>query len=301
MKDEFGHFGADGIATARQRRHFRLDHGRPQQRNQTGGAPCCRGSSFPSFSPVRWPCRLPPRRNRATPNGARRARRPRTAEALEALARELEALIDDAEKARAADPRFLQDLRDMIAAHVAEAAPREALVHDDFSDGDYTDDPRWEVVSGEFSVEGTLGLRTTIPLSGADTETMRALPRHDHGDEGRAARQGRGASRQEQGHGHRPAERREDLRRPPGRRRRRGDGGHRACRAGACDDRARGRHPQRLRPRSGDDVGHRTQGRAVRDRPVPGQGRGFRLSPLLHGRATIPASRSRASAGAARR
>ena len=93
--------------------------------------------------------------------------------ALEALARELEALIDEAEDARAADPRFLQDLRDKIAAHVADAAPREALIRDDFTDGDYTDDPRWEVVSGDFSVDRRLGLRTTIPLSGADTETMR--------------------------------------------------------------------------------------------------------------------------------
>ena len=93
--------------------------------------------------------------------------------ALEALARELEALIDEAENARAADPRFLQDLRDKIAAHVADAAPREALIRDDFSDGDFTDDPRWEVVSGDFSVDRRLGLRTTIPLSGADTETLR--------------------------------------------------------------------------------------------------------------------------------
>ena len=44
--------------------------------------------------------------------------------ALEALARELEALIDEAENARAADPHFLQDLRDKIAAHVADAEPR---------------------------------------------------------------------------------------------------------------------------------------------------------------------------------
>ena len=95
------------------------------------------------------------------------------AAALEALARELEALIDEAENARAADPRFLQDLRDKIAVHVADAAPREALIRDDFSDGDYTDDPRWEVVSGDFSVDRRLGLRTTIPLSGADTETLR--------------------------------------------------------------------------------------------------------------------------------
>ena len=93
--------------------------------------------------------------------------------ALEALARELEALIDEAESARAADPRFLQDLRDKIAAHVADAEPRTALIRDDFSDGDFTDDPRWEVVSGDFSIDRRLGLRTTIPLSGADTETMK--------------------------------------------------------------------------------------------------------------------------------
>ena len=93
--------------------------------------------------------------------------------ALDALARELEALIDEAEGARAADPRFLQDLRDKIAAHVAEAAPREALIRDDFSDGDYTDDPRWDVVSGDFSVDRRLGLRTTIALSGAGTETSK--------------------------------------------------------------------------------------------------------------------------------
>lgn len=93
--------------------------------------------------------------------------------ALDALAQELEALIDEADRARAADPRFLQDLRDKIAAHVAEARPRTPLIRDDFSDGDVTDDPSWEVVSGDFSVDPRLGLRTTIPLSGADTETMR--------------------------------------------------------------------------------------------------------------------------------
>ena len=105
--------------------------------------------------------------------------------ALDALVRELEALIDEAESARAAHPRFLQDLRDTIAAHIADARPRVALIRDDFSDGDYTDDPRWEVVSGDFSVDGRLGLRTTIPLSGADTETMRLTldDIRDKGDE----------------------------------------------------------------------------------------------------------------------
>ena len=105
--------------------------------------------------------------------------------ALEALARELEALIDQAENARAADPRFLQDLRDLIATHIADAQPRTTLIRDDFSDGDYTDDPRWEVVSGDFSVDGRLGLRTTIALSGADTETMKITldTIRDKGDE----------------------------------------------------------------------------------------------------------------------
>ena len=83
--------------------------------------------------------------------------------ALEALARELRALIDEAESARAADPRFLQDLRDRIAAHVAETRPRTALIRDDFSDGDYADDPSWTVVSGDFSVDERRGLLTVVP------------------------------------------------------------------------------------------------------------------------------------------
>ena len=91
--------------------------------------------------------------------------------ALDALAQELEALIEEADQARAAHPRFLQDLRDKIAAHIAaqaaDARPRTALVRDDFSDGDYTDDPRWTVVSGSFSVDRGRGLLTAVPLAKA--------------------------------------------------------------------------------------------------------------------------------------
>ena len=87
--------------------------------------------------------------------------------ALDALAQELEALIEEAARASAADPRFLQDLRDRIAAHVNDARPRTALVRDDFSDGDYTDDPRWTVVSGSFSVDRGRGLLTAVPLAKA--------------------------------------------------------------------------------------------------------------------------------------
>ena len=87
--------------------------------------------------------------------------------ALDALAQELKALIEEAARASAADPRFLQDLRDRIAAHVADVRPRTALVRDDFSDGDYTDDPRWTVVSGSFSVDRGRGLLTAVPLAKA--------------------------------------------------------------------------------------------------------------------------------------
>lgn len=90
-------------------------------------------------------------------------------DAARALARELEALIDEAERVRAADPRFLQDLRDAIAAHAA-AAPRAALIRDDFSDGDFTRDPRWTVASGNFTVDPRLGLRTAVPVAGAGAD-----------------------------------------------------------------------------------------------------------------------------------
>ena len=90
--------------------------------------------------------------------------------ALHALARELEALIDEGERARAADPRFLQDLRDKIAAHAAAAAPRAAPIRDDFADGDFTDDPRWTVVSGDFAVDRELGLRTVVAMAHARME-----------------------------------------------------------------------------------------------------------------------------------
>ncbi len=86
--------------------------------------------------------------------------------AAQALVRALEALIDEAERARAADPRFLQDLRDAIAAH----APRAALIRDDFSDGDFTHAPRWTVAHGDFAVDPRLGLRTVVPVAGAGVD-----------------------------------------------------------------------------------------------------------------------------------
>ncbi len=94
-------------------------------------------------------------------------------EALEALARDLEALIDDAERMRAADPRFLQDLREKIATYRRD--DRQAAVRDDFADGDFTHDPQWEVVRGDFAVDPALGLRTVMPVAGAGGESEGTL------------------------------------------------------------------------------------------------------------------------------
>lgn len=75
-----------------------------------------------------------------------------------ALLDELDALIDDAAAANAADPVFLQDLRDLSLRY---AWPwRTQVVSDDFSDGDYTVNPAWVVASGQFSVEPGAGLRS---------------------------------------------------------------------------------------------------------------------------------------------
>jgi len=55
------------------------------------------------------------------------------------MARELRGLIEEAEKARAADPRFLRDLRDLADRY--DRPPLADVLFDDFSDGDFTHNP----------------------------------------------------------------------------------------------------------------------------------------------------------------
>ena len=97
----------------------------------------------------------------------------------DALVERLNELIDGAEKARAADPRLLQDLRDAIADHTAAAPepepapdlPPQKLVHDDFRDGNFTRNPAWTVVEGRFSVDSGLGLRSVVAKVAAPAES----------------------------------------------------------------------------------------------------------------------------------
>jgi len=74
------------------------------------------------------------------------------------LLKDLKTLVDDAEKARAADRMFLRDLRDLMARYQRPWTQR--LMFDDFIDGDITRNPTGTTVSGKFAVEQGYGLRS---------------------------------------------------------------------------------------------------------------------------------------------
>ena len=76
------------------------------------------------------------------------------------LVDELNKLIGEAKKSRAADPRFLRDLQDLVGRY--DNPWRVAVVSDDFADGDFTKNPAWTVSEGRFWIERGYGLRGTF-------------------------------------------------------------------------------------------------------------------------------------------
>ena len=89
--------------------------------------------------------------------------------ALSKLIDELKALVDDAQRARAADPLFLRDLRD-LARKYGNPWGHQVLV-DDFGDGEYKSNPVWRVVSGKFLIERNWGLRSALSPQAQSTNT----------------------------------------------------------------------------------------------------------------------------------
>lgn len=84
-----------------------------------------------------------------------------------AFVKELRTLVSEAEKARAADPKFLQDLKNLAAKY--DVALPTTIFSDDFSDGDFTKNPAWQVTSGKYWIEKGYGLRSFVEKASAST------------------------------------------------------------------------------------------------------------------------------------
>ncbi|MEC9345412.1 MAG: hypothetical protein VYB54_04240 [Pseudomonadota bacterium] len=95
------------------------------------------------------------------------------ADDMPAMIRELNTLVDDAERARAADPRFIADLRRLLERY--DDPFDQVLLQDRFEDGDFTAGPAWQVASGSFDATRYGGLvsevATAAPATGGQGQS----------------------------------------------------------------------------------------------------------------------------------
>ena len=80
--------------------------------------------------------------------------------AIQEFRDKLNALVDEAEKAKAADPLFLQDLRNL--ANGTKTSASKIVLEDSFADGDFTQNPVWTVTDGAYFIENGWGLRNKV-------------------------------------------------------------------------------------------------------------------------------------------
>jgi hypothetical protein len=79
---------------------------------------------------------------------------------LQNLVDELRTLRDQARNRRAADRWLLQSLDDLVTRY--DWPWRNLLVMEEFSDGDFSRNPAWQTVSGQFWIDRRLGLRCRV-------------------------------------------------------------------------------------------------------------------------------------------
>jgi hypothetical protein len=91
------------------------------------------------------------------------------------LVKNLRTLIDKAERDKAANPLFLKDLRTLADQYGGPIAGWPVkLLYDDFQDGQYTSNPAWSVMSGQWQVAnvgGSPALFSQVRLPNASGET----------------------------------------------------------------------------------------------------------------------------------
>lgn len=87
---------------------------------------------------------------------------------------QLKDVIQRAERSRSADPGVLQELRDLVRRY--DWPWRASLLYDDFRDGDYTFDPRWTTINGDFWVSQNAGLRTRFEIAAATRRASSSGP-----------------------------------------------------------------------------------------------------------------------------
>jgi hypothetical protein len=89
------------------------------------------------------------------------------------LVEEIGELIDEAERARAADPKFLQDLRAALEEY--QGPKLVELMRDDFGDGDFNRSVLWREAEGEFAVDSKRGLHSVAkPPAPSETDILQA-------------------------------------------------------------------------------------------------------------------------------
>jgi hypothetical protein len=79
---------------------------------------------------------------------------------MQGLVEELRTLADQARRQRAADRWLLESLDDLVTRY--DRPRRNLLVTEDFSDGDFSQNPAWQTQSGQFWIDRRLGLRSRV-------------------------------------------------------------------------------------------------------------------------------------------